>query len=411
MTSCALRKLWLCVLAGIISAAVPFATSGQTESEPNPAALAAREKAECIQNLKQIYAAIQAYELKHKDIPNWLSDLVPDFLPDANVLICPVCRRTGKTEERLLADPKISSSYLFEFCPVSLGGKLAHHTRREWKRRQMGLLGSVVPIVRCRNHTPALNLAFDGQVYESPSFWEAAFTNRISAAELTAARLFANDPAAPAKTAAKPASVRQFPPRDPNAPKELLDLTHFYNAMLTQTWHGNNADIGNDLAALPTGLQTFGDVKFDIRGIVQLKSKSNSSTNYPSEIKGIQVQQKCRCIHFLHAAAFGKVADEGQQLGSYIIHYATNQMRLELPIVYGQAVRDWHTMPGEAPAKDLKVVWTGENTVSRAAGQSLRLFLTTWTNVVPGFPIESIDFVSSMATPAPFLIAITVEPE
>jgi hypothetical protein len=47
--------------------------------------------------------------------------------------------------------------------------------------------------------------------------------------------------------------------------------------------------------------------------------------------------------------------------------------------------------------------------VSKSAGKSLRLFLTTWTNTTPEVPIESIDYVSSMSVPAPFLIAITVE--
>src|SRR5262245_25483306 len=55
--------------------------------------LAANEKEDCTKNLKVIYDGIEAYRKDHKDLPNWLSDLVPDYLPDANVLVCPVCRR------------------------------------------------------------------------------------------------------------------------------------------------------------------------------------------------------------------------------------------------------------------------------------------------------------------------------
>lgn len=389
----------LFVLAGIPSPAAPAGDAGT--------GLAARETQECTRNLKQIYAAIQAYQAKYHDLPNWLSDLVPEFLPDANVLVCPVCRRTGQTEAPPLADPKLPCSYLFEFCPVSLGGDLSHHTRREWKRRQMGLLGSVVPLVRCRHHNAALNLAFDGTVFESPAFWELAFTNRVSATELTAARLFADKRGA--VTEAAPAL--HFAPRDSAIPQVALDLTSFYNAMLTQTWHGHGPDIGNNLAELPTGLQTFGGTKFDVRGIVQLRSKSPSSAEFPPEIKGIQVHQKCLRLHFLHAAAFGKVPDEGEQLGAFVIHFATNQMRLEIPIVYGQDVRDWHTMADEpAPGERLHVAWTGQNAVSQKAGEHIRLFLTTWANPVPAFEIDSIDYVSSMANPAPFLIAITADP-
>src|SRR4051812_46183340 len=57
----------------------------------------AREKDGCTKNLKALYAAIEAYRKDHKDIPNWFSDLVPDYLPDVNVLTCPVARRTGRT--------------------------------------------------------------------------------------------------------------------------------------------------------------------------------------------------------------------------------------------------------------------------------------------------------------------------
>ncbi|HWV99830.1 MAG TPA: hypothetical protein VNZ64_09085 [Candidatus Acidoferrum sp.] len=399
---------WLlgaCIGAGLMPAA--FA---RPDAAPSASGLAAEEKDACIANLKQIYDAIQAYQVDHKDLPNWLSDLVPQYLSDANVLVCPVCRRTGKTEGPPLADPKLPSSYLFEFCPVPLGNAAPNRTRRDWKRRQMGLVGAVVPIVRCRHHDPVLNLAFDGKVYESPSTWELVFTNRISAAELTAARVFADDSSPRSKPPENPPAVRQLAQRDPQARPQLLDLTAFYNAMLTETWHARGGAAANDLATLPTGLQTFAGIEFDVRGIIQLKSKSDSLAKYPGEIKGIPVGQKCQHLYFLHSAGVGKVADEGKQIGAYVIHYATSQMRLEVPIVYGQAVRDWHTQAGEPPpSPELQVAWRGQNETSKRAGNSIRLFLTTWTNLVPNVEIESLDFVSSMANPAPFLIAITAD--
>jgi hypothetical protein len=250
-------------------------------------------------------------------------------------------------------------------------------------------------------------VAFDGRIYESPSSWEALFTNRVSAAELTPARMFA-DVAAPAVSARKKAAaVRRFPARDSGARKQLLDLTSFYNASLRESWHGSK---NNDLAALPTGVRTFGGVEFDVRGIVQLCSQSPSSTNYPVLVRGIPVDQRCQQLHFLHATGFGYPEDEGKLLGRYVVHFATRSMRVEIPIRYGHEVRNWHTQAGEPAApEDLTVVWTGQNAVSKNAGQSLRLFLTTWTNTEPDVEIESIDYVSGMAVPAPFLIALTVE--
>jgi hypothetical protein len=398
---------WFTILAIGAGAAIASAQTIPAAGAPNRAA---EEKEACIKNLKLIYDAIQAYQADHRDLPNWLSDLVPQYLPDANVLVCPVCRRTGETEAAPLADPKLPSSYLFEFCPVplyGLGTNAPARTRREWKRRQMGLVGSVVPLVRCRHHDPVLNLAFDGKIYESPGAWERLVTNRVSLADLSPGRIFAEERPPATSTPRKPATAPRFLPRDPATPKELLDLTRFYNAGLKESWHGGK---GNDLAALPKGRQTFGGVEFDVRGIVQLGSRSPLATNYPALIKGIPVKQKCERLHFLQAAGFGTLGDEGKQIGTYMVHFATNQMRLEIPIRYGQEVRNWHDVAGEPAApEELKVAWRGENARSKSAGRSIRLFLTTWTNVVPGLEIESIDYVSAMAVPAPFLIAVSVE--
>ena len=403
---------WFAILAIGAGAAAGLASVAAAQTDPAAGSTdrATEEKEACTKNLKVIYEAIQAFQADHHDLPNWLSDLVPEYLADANVLICPVCRRTGKTEAPPLADPKLPSSYLFEFCPVPLGNAATNaptRTRREWKRRQMGLVGSQVPVVRCRHHTPVLNLAFDGKIYESPPSWEWVFTNRVSAAELTPARMFAEESPRPANARKKPAAAPRFPARDPGAQKQLLDLTRFYNAGLNESWHGNK---NNDLAALPTGLQTIGGVEFDVRGIVQLCSQSPSSTNYPVLVKGIPVHQPCQRLHFLHAAGFGNPVDEGKQIGLYVVHLAGDQTRVEIPIRYGHEVRNWHSQAGEPAApEDLKAAWTGQNAVSKSAGRSLRLFLTTWINTTPDDEIESIDYVSSMAVPAPFLIAITVE--
>jgi len=85
-------------------------------------------------------------------------------------------------------------------------------------------------------------------------------------------------------------------------------------------------------------------------------------------------------------------------------------MRLEVPIVYGRDVRDWHYWPQEQePPASLHIAWKGNNAVSKRANSYIRLFETTWTNLVPDIELESIDFVSSMSQPAPFLIAISIE--
>src|SRR5262249_13337632 len=144
--------------------------------------------------------------------------------------------------------------------------------------------------------------------------------------------------------------------------------------------------------------------------IVQLAGKAPASGRFPREAAGIKVQQKCQRLHFLHATGYGKVSDETTQIGSYVVHFTTNRTSLEIPIVYGNDVRDWHAMEGEPKAgKDLKVVWEGDNTISKAHNHHVRLFLTTWENILPQMEIDRIDYVSAMANPAPFLIAVTAE--
>jgi len=84
-------------------------------------------------------------------------------------------------------------------------------------------------------------------------------------------------------------------------------------------------------------------------------------------------------------------------------------MQMEIPIIYGHDVRNWHSLAGEQPSADLQVAWKGTNAVSAASQNFIRLFSSTWVNIVPGVEIESVDFVSSMGKVAPFLIAITAE--
>jgi len=235
--------------------------------------------------------------------------------------------------------------------------------------------------------------------------WEDLLTSLLNIAELQSARIFAAASNSDAAEPSAPPAVT-YPPRDPQAKPGLIDLTAYYNAALTESWQGNEK---NDLASLPTGVQNLAGVDYDVRGIVQVGSKDRAAERFPSRIDGIKIQQKCARLHFLHSAGFGSVTDEGQQVGSYIVHFATNRMQLEIPIIYGPDVRNWHRLAGEQPSTDSNLAWQGTNALSADSHDLIRLFTTTWVNLVPGVEIESIDFVSSMGKVAPFLIAITVD--
>jgi hypothetical protein len=410
MKGCALRWWALAMGACLILGAAPREAGPQNGPATVSPAQAAEEKEACTRNLKVIYDAIQAYQFDHKDLPNWLSDLVPDYLADGNVLTCPVCRRTGKTETPPLADPKLACSYVFEFSPVTVGQPLPgepKHTRREWKRRQMGLVGSSVPMVRCRQHSPVLNLAFNGSIYDSPPQWELMFTNRIRPSELSVRAIFggasAEDPIP--SLVVNPGGP---PATTPDSPKSnrCIDLARFYNATLDEPWLGS---AGDDLSSLPKGFQTIGGIRFDVSGVLQLKGNSAPLAKFPAEVKNIPVHQRCQHLYFLHAATLGGKAATGDQIGSYMVHLSNNEMILEIPIFFGRTVRGWHPEPNEpGPDKELNIAWTGENAATRRTGKPVRLFVTAW-NLAPGVDIDSLDFVSASREAAPFLVAISFD--
>ena len=87
-----------------------------------------------------------------------------------------------------------------------------------------------------------------------------------------------------------------------------------------------------------------------------------------------------------------------------------NMIEIDLPIIYGQNVRDWWVKPNEPlNPKGLLEAWSGSNAESDANGTAIRLFKWTWENPLQDLEIRSIDFVSDKARSAPFLLAITAE--
>ena len=121
----------------------------------------------CTQNLLVIGGAIQTYQNEQGDLPEWLSDLHPKYLPDPDILICPADTSGGKAGYPLNVDPNMSVSYGYEF----------HPEYRTYKNRQRLVYGDDMPLVRCRHHTnddfQCLNLSFSSKIYESPNVWES----------------------------------------------------------------------------------------------------------------------------------------------------------------------------------------------------------------------------------------------
>lgn len=130
---------------------------------------------ECVEHLRTIHGAIQAYRRDHKDLPDFLSDLVPRYLPSSSTLICPVHRKTGVDALFQLDDPHLYTSYTYEFAnrpvpkPIWGGSRM---TMKAWRQRTMSFIGGATPIVRCHLHGHVINMSFDGEIYLSGTNWD-----------------------------------------------------------------------------------------------------------------------------------------------------------------------------------------------------------------------------------------------
>ncbi len=115
----------------------------------------------CKGHLLEIGKAIQVYQKEHGDFPQWLSDLHPQYLPEANLLICPADGLGGRTVFASNRDPKMLVSYGYQFHPAY----------RVEKTEERLMYGDVLPLVRCRHHTnqafECLNLNFAFNIYWS----------------------------------------------------------------------------------------------------------------------------------------------------------------------------------------------------------------------------------------------------
>ena len=192
-------------------------------------------------------------------------------------------------------------------------------------------------------------------------------------------------------------------PRSPKTPALLIDLWSVYYAGLDEALARQVGDL--DLGPVPRGCQELDGVEFDLRGLVRLANSfsPDQPQPFPQKVEGIPVRQLCRRLHFLHAA--DTIEADGAQIGSYVAHCADGK-REEIPIIYGRDVVAWNLDPPRTNSLP-HLAWKDHN----RRYVPVQLFMSTWDNPRPEVMIETIDFVSNNAKAAPFLVAITAEPQ
>ena len=91
----------------------------------------------------------------------------------------------------------------------------------------------------------------------------------------------------------------------------------------------------------------------------------------------------------------------------------TDGSSAEVPIQYGNHVRDWMRLPSESSEAlgdpNTKIFWRGEHpTSTQNLGATIRLFKSTLENPNPGKEVASLDVVSTGAQASYALVAATV---
>jgi serine/threonine protein kinase/WD40 repeat protein len=144
------------------------------------------EKEECFTNMFKIYTAIMAYRKDHNQMPDWLSDLVPEYLSDTNCLICPTHARTGQTSDIAEAnDLKLTTSYIYEFSAHTntstdmYGFAEPGDTMKALRTKQLAHYGGIVPVVRCFLHNEVLSITYAGKRLEGNGSWEYAAEGKL----------------------------------------------------------------------------------------------------------------------------------------------------------------------------------------------------------------------------------------
>jgi hypothetical protein len=207
-----------------------------------------------------------------------------------------------------------------------------------------------------------------------------------------------------------PELIRRIPPRPVEADAHLIDLSAHYNAMLDVNWlPSSGVAAGNDLSELPRGIRRFGATVFDVRGLIQLSGAALESAGgrFPKEVRGIAVNQRFRRLHLLHGASWSALS--GTAIATYRVHFADGTHQ-DVRIRFGNHLREWWSpSTASALATSAAVAWEGGNPASRAVGMKVRLYQMTWMNPSPESLVTTVDLISDMENPAPFVLAITTE--
>ena len=184
--------------------------------------------------------------------------------------------------------------------------------------------------------------------------------------------------------------ARRIPPRAPEVPANLLDLSAYYTSSLDTTMYA-------ELADLPRGLRNLAGTLWDLRGFVSV-AQGQAANHIP-------VGLRCRQLHFLQSTG-GFFTRDGHEVAHWLVRYADGSA-VEWPLIYGDQLRDWwwnYGYPREA--NQAVIAWEGHPNV---LANGVRLFKSTWTNPRPEVEIQELSLVGGDVNASTSVFAITAD--
>ncbi len=158
----------------------------------------------------------------------------------------------------------------------------------------------------------------------------------------------------------------------------------------------------NDARTIPTGLQTWRTIPFEIidpaenegRSCIVLQGRGRESMPPAAEFA---VGRTCDVVYFLHACAWAGA--EGAPVGRYVVTYADGDT-VRVPLLSGRETVDWWA---PRDTSESAVGWEGRN----AENPNVGLCIFPWANPRPNVQIARIKMESAGAGPVSILVGVT----